>query len=146
MYPHLKQERSLNLAPCIDFLFILLVIFATAAISREVTRSQQVDLVKVSNTTSVNNSPQHQALVISIDASGAYIWNGQLKDYPMPTPAAVSKELQVRKKSSSSRKALPPVYLRIDANAPWEKVATLLSTVESEGFEVYPLLEEQKPS
>lgn len=143
MLSHLKQERPLNLAPCIDFLFILLVIFATAAISREVIRSHQVELAQVEGSSSSKQSPNHQALIISINSAGNYIWNGQLKDYPMPTIQAVVRELKVRKKSSALKNQLPPVYLRIDAIAPWEKIATLLTAIEQEGFEAYPLLEEK---
>lgn len=133
--PSLKEPR-LNLAPLIDVLFILLVLFATAAISREVAHSQQIELAKVDPTSSEEKSLQAHALtsMISIDAQGDYFWNAQLRDYPLKNIAQVRAELLQRKKSRFFAEKVTPVYLRIDAKAPWEPIAQLIEEIEEQGF------------
>lgn len=143
MLSNLKQDRPLNLAPCIDFLFILLVIFATAAISREVARTTQVNLVRIEQGNQKPSAAPHKSLVITVDPSGHYIWNAQLKDYPMPSAQSVQKELRLRKKSTSHKNERPVVYLRIDAKAPWSSVATLITAIEEVGFSALPLLQDK---
>ena len=43
----LKGKEGINLAPMIDFLFLMLVFFASLAISRVTTRDTDIDLVEI---------------------------------------------------------------------------------------------------
>ena len=43
----IKGKGTINLAPMIDFLFLMLVFFASLAISRVTTKDTEIDLVKL---------------------------------------------------------------------------------------------------
>src|SRR5271166_152482 len=91
----LKAAPSFNFAPMIDFLFLMLALFATLAVSRAALFDTEIELAKV------NTSPQGQALRsktqthlihLKINAQGAYTWLTEFHEYPMETATMIQEE------------------------------------------------------
>lgn len=145
----LKARISLNLAPMIDFLFLMLVFFASLAISRVMTLDTEIHLAKVQaevpeGRSDKNKSDLPQKVVsLSISANGEYRWITQVRDYEIPTPAGVAQELlsQYEQGQLPRDKGRTQVFVKIDQNARWQPIVDLLFAVRQAGFQIFPLYE-----
>lgn len=139
-----RPRLSMNLAPMIDFLFLMLVFFASLAVSRVTTRDTEIQLVQVTEQASSSEIQAPQALVhIAINANNEYKWVTELRDYPLTKPDEISAELE----SQHAQGLLPQdktqtqVLLRIDTKASWDSVLNALFAVRKAGFSARPLYE-----
>jgi biopolymer transport protein ExbD len=136
-------SRGLNLAPMIDFLFLMVVFFATLAVSRVTTQDTEIDLVKVEGKrgTTEASSADLEVIQLTVTAEGTYKWVTELHDYPMSTADEIGNELrsQYRRGGLSEDKSLTKVMLRIDKEAQWESVMKVIFAVRDEGFSVHPV-------
>ncbi len=144
--PTEEQRDRLNLAPMLDFLFLMLVFFATIAVSRASTQDTNIDLVKVQPETkasSANPTADKKIIMVSVNAEGKYQWITEMRDYPMETEAEIAKEL----KNQYSQGLLPEdkektqVLVRIDKEAKWEPILKLIFAIRDAGFTVHPVYE-----
>jgi biopolymer transport protein ExbD len=142
----LKATPSFNFAPMIDFLFLMLALFATLAVSRAALFDTEIELAKV------NTSPQGQALRsktqthlihLKINAQGAYTWLTEFHEYPMETAIMIQEELARQYQSGSlpEEKTKTEVLLHIDQNAPWGQVANAIFAIREIGFSARPVYE-----
>jgi biopolymer transport protein ExbD len=140
----LKEREGINLAPMIDFLFLMLAFFASLAVSRVATKDLDINLVKIQEETHAtisNQSEDMKKIHISITADGSYKWQTDLNDYLMQTPNEIVDELEVQYQNGF----LPPersqttLYLKIDKHAPWEPIAKLIFEVRQSGFDIKPV-------
>jgi biopolymer transport protein ExbD len=143
MFPdELEKTPTFNFAPMIDFLFLMLALFATLAMSRSALVDTQIDLAKLK---SEKNRPAKNlhAIHLSIGPSGQYKWLTEFQEYPMPSPTAVQEELtrQYNQGSIPQDRLQTEVLFHIDKHAPWEKVAQLLFAVREVGFTARPVYE-----
>ncbi|MDE3045666.1 MAG: biopolymer transporter ExbD [Verrucomicrobiota bacterium] len=139
----IKTGHQFNFAPMIDFLFLMLALFATLAISRAALLDTEVELAELkadkANTSNVDRHPIH----LSITAEGKYKWLTEFQEYPMISVDAVQEELARQYKLG----VLPQdhnqteVLLHIDRKAPWDSIAKLLFGVREVGFPVRPVYE-----
>ena len=144
----LKARISLNLAPMIDFLFLMLVFFASLAISRVMTLDTDIDLAKVKNETA-GDRRQRSAVVprkiisLSISSEGEYRWLAQVRDYEIASAEGVALELQQQYDQGllPGDKTLTQVFVKIDRNARWQPIIDLLFAVRNAGFQIFPLFE-----
>lgn len=148
----LKGRLSLNLAPMIDFLFLLLMFFATLAVTRITTKDTDIQLVEVKPETPAATQAQlpseFKIISISVNSEGKYRWSTEIKDYPMSTPEEIKDELilQYEKGLLPENKLETQVLLKIDKNATWEPILKLIFAIRDAGFEVRPVYEpDQKP-
>ena len=142
----IKGRQSLNLAPMIDFLFLLLMFFATLAMTRITTKDTDIDLVEIkpetTSTTAQGNSDL-KTVNITINSEGKYKWVTDVKDYPMNSPDEIKDELlkQYDKGILPEDKLLTQVLLKIDKNATWEPILKAIFAIRDAGFEVRPVYE-----
>lgn len=145
----LKARISLNLAPMIDFLFLMLVFFASLAISRVMTLDTEIQLAKLqpevpqqSRHRKERDLPQ-KVVSLSIAANGQYRWITQVRDYEISTPAGVVQELQSQYQQGQlpRDKRRTQVFVKIDREARWQPIVDLIFAVRRAGFQIFPLYE-----
>ena len=140
----LKPSLHLNLAPMIDFLFLMLCLFATLAITRATlfdTKLNLVHLSKEKDASLVYNKEDLYQVNLSIDKAGSYKWITEIQDYPMNNLIQIQNELvhQYNIGLLPRDKNKTEVLLHIDKNATWETVAKLIFSVRQVGFEAKPI-------
>ncbi|MDE3055079.1 MAG: biopolymer transporter ExbD [Verrucomicrobiota bacterium] len=144
LIPHeeIRPAQHFNFAPMIDFLFLMLALFATLAISRATLFDTEVTLAthneaKEPLVLHAENHPVH----ISIHDDGSYKWLTEFGEYAMPTVSMVQEELarQYQVGVLPKEKEKTQVLLHIDKQAPWDAVMQILLSVEELGFHAHPL-------
>jgi biopolymer transport protein ExbD len=145
LIPHdeLKPSHSFNFAPMIDFLFLMLALFATLAVSRAALYDSEIELAQLKpdqGGTSLR-SKEIQQVHLSITANGTYKWLTEFKEYPMETIEAIQEELarQYQLGALPQDKTKTEVLLHIDKKAPWEPIAKAIFAVKEVGFNGRPV-------
>ncbi|HEY4831011.1 MAG TPA: biopolymer transporter ExbD [Waddliaceae bacterium] len=141
----LKERGGLTLAPMIDFLFLMLAVFASLAVSRNVMRDTDIELVK-SKTEVLSSTPSNHELKlvhITINADGTYKWVTEIRDYSMEKAEQIAYEL-IRQHNQGllpEDKLNTQVMVKIDREARWEPILNVLLAIKEAGFEVRPVYE-----
>jgi len=146
---NLHAQTSFNLAPMIDFLFLMLAVFATLAVTRATLFDTKLDLAHLKKETTsslVHPKPSNFQVNISISPTGEYKWITEIHDYPMIDCQKIQKELIYQHKIGvfPKDKTQIQILLHIDKNAPWERIAKLLFAIREIGFEAHPIYESVK--
>lgn len=141
----LKERTGLSLAPMIDFLFLMLAVFASLAVSRIVIKDTEIELVKSDielPPTSITH-PDFKLINITVAADGCYKWVTEIRDYPMESADAIAQELiyQYGQGLLPEEKIKTQILLKIDCKAQWEPILNLVLAIKEAGFEVRPLYE-----
>lgn len=145
LIPHdeLKPEHHFNFAPMIDFLFLMLALFATLSVSRAVLYDEEIDLVqlKPSKEASSLKAKEIHQINISVTAAGGFKWLTEFQEYPMENVHAIQEELarQYQMGALPQDKAKTEVLLHIDQRAPWAAVANAIFGVKEVGFTARPV-------
>ncbi len=140
----LKERTGLALAPMIDFLFLMLAVFASLAVSRVVIRDTDVELVRSKTESSSFHDPCDLKLVhITISEGGGYKWVTEIRDYMLDSPEAIAHELleQHERGLLPEEKLKTQVLLKIDRMARWEPILHAILAIREAGFEVRPVYE-----
>lgn len=142
----LRGKEGINLAPMIDFLFLMLMFFACLAVSRATSKDTDIELVEVAPETNVsqaNADTDTKIINISIDAEGKYKWVTEVRDYLMQTPEEIAQELlqQHKKGLLPQDKSKTQILLKIDKNAVWDPILKAIFAIRDAGFEVRPVYE-----
>ncbi len=137
----LKKAASLNLAPMVDFLFVIVAVFATLAVTRAVLYDTEVNLVKVNAEKKTPTTDQPYVLNIGITEEGHYKWITEVSEFLMESTASVQKELQKQQQLGLIPKdpEQTKILLHIDRNARWEPVANAIFALREQGFPVHPV-------
>ena len=98
LIPHdeLKPTSGINYAPMIDFLFLMLALFATLAISKASLYDAEIHLAEIkspSPTDTMQNKKEIQQINISILANGQFKWLTEFQEYPMIRVEEIQEEL-----------------------------------------------------
>jgi len=140
----LRREKFLNLAPMVDFLFLIVAVLATLAVTRSTLYDTEVNLVKVSSPT--ENTPlsthtEPYLINLSITSQGKYKWMTDTDEYLMPDLASIQQELlsQVTRGLLPKDKQKIKVLLHIDKSAPWESISNIIFAVQESGFAIHPV-------
>lgn len=148
LIPHdeLKPSHSFNFAPMIDFLFLMLSLFATLALSRAALYDSDIQLATLKPTAqdkSVESSKKMQQINISLDAAGSYKWITEFQEHPMENVAAIQAEIsrQYQIGALPRDKNQTEVLLHIDKKASWEPIAQAIFGIREIGFVAYPVYE-----
>ena len=143
----LNSRANFNFAPMIDFLFLMLALFAVLAVSRSALLDTEVNLVQLKSQASQPRSQlqsKMQTIHLSVTSSGAYKWLTEFQDYPMENTIAIQNELsrQYQLGALAQDKAETQVLVHIDKQAHWEAIAKLIFAVRELGFSIRPVYEE----
>lgn len=150
LIPHdeLKPVHHFNFAPMIDFLFLMLALFATLAISRAALYDSEVELVELKPEKGAASlrSKQVQQINLSITALGGYKWLTEFQEYPMETVQAIQEELarQYQMGALPEDKTKTEVLLHIDRKAPWDPIAKAIFAIREVGFNARPVYDVEK--
>lgn len=141
---NLKPKISMNLAPMIDFLFLMLAFFATLAVSRAALFDTQLDLVKLAkdqNSNRVSSQEESFQINLSVSKNGSYKWITEIQDYPMENISTIQNELFYHYNIGAlpKDKSKTQVLLHIDKNATWESIAQLVFAIREAGFNALPI-------
>jgi biopolymer transport protein ExbD len=145
----LHERGGVSLAPMIDFLFLMLAVFASLAVTRIVLKDTEVDLVRskmeAHSPTSLLSGQDLKLIHVSVMQNGNYKWMTEIRDYPMETADDVANELisQYEKGLLPTDKLQTQVLLKIDREAQWEPILKVLLAIKDLGFEVRPVYEPQ---
>jgi len=142
----LKPKATFNFAPMIDFLFLMLSLFATLAISRASLYDTDLNLVQLKPEEGkglYQSQSEIHNINVSISEKGNYKWITEFQSYPMESLEAVQKELvrQYELGLFPKDKSKTEVLLHIDKSAPWEPIAKLIFSIREAGFQVFPIYE-----
>lgn len=145
-YEDLQKPPTFNFAPMIDFLFLMLSLFATLAISRAALFDSEIDLVKLNQDSQTSASPtkkEIQQINLSITAKGQYKWLTEFDEYPMDTIKDIQQELthQMQIGALPKDREKVEILLHIDQNAPWKPIAEAIFAVKECGFNAHPVYE-----
>lgn len=145
LIPHdeLKPANTFNFAPMIDFLFLMLALFATLAVSRAALYDAEVDLVELKpekGAASLRAKEVHQ-INLSINANGSFKWLTEFQEYPMETVQMIQEELarQYQLGTLPQDKGRTEILLHIDRKAPWEPIAKAIFAIREVGFTARPV-------
>lgn len=141
----LKSRDGVTMAPMIDFLFLMLAVFASLAVSRIVIRNADIELVqsKTELPSALELTHDYKIINLSISEQGSYQWLTEIRDHPMESVKEITDELlrQYKKGLLPEDKLKTQVLVKIDRNARWEPVLQLLLAIREAGFEVRPVYE-----
>jgi len=127
----------------IDFLFLMLALFATLAVSRAALYDSQVELVQLKPEKGAASlrAKEIQQVNLSISPSGGYKWMTEFQEYPMESVQAIQEELarQYQLGALPQDKTKTEVLLHIDKKAPWEPIAKVIFAIREVGFNARPV-------
>lgn len=142
----LKVRNAINFAPMVDFLFIVIVVFATLAITRNAVHDKTIDLVQTNEKSASSSLPKQQELKtinLTVTPQGKYKWYFDEKHliltHPSDLKQMIAQEIQLGHLSADETQT--QVLLHIDKNAQWESIANLIFTIREIGISVYPVYE-----
>ncbi len=140
----LKSQKSLNLAPMVDFLFLILAIFAVLAVTRTVLYDADIQAVKLetpAGTPSLSHAEPGYTVLLSINNKGQYKWVSEFNEFLLRDVQAITHELYKQQKLGLLPKdcSKVKVLLQIDKNAQWEPIAHAIFAVREAGFAISPV-------
>lgn len=147
----LKPNIAMNFAPMIDFLFLMLALFATLALTRSALYDSSIDLAKLKANETDNmvlTEKDLHRIHLSIDQKGQYHWVTEFNEHLMQTTDQMQQELAKQHHLGliPKDKRQTMVLLHIDRKAPWNAVAQLVFAIKEIGFDVHPIHESDKES
>ena len=123
-----KLMSEINVVPYIDVMLVLLVIFMVTA--PMLTQGIKVDLPKA-NSEPIDDVPNHQPLVLSVDAQGnLYINVGDDEDQP-----ASGKEVIARVGAVLRNRPETPILVKADRAVPYGYVVGAMVVLQQGGAE-----------
>ncbi len=142
----LKATPHFNFAPMIDFLFLMLALFATLAVSRAALYDSEVQLVQLKPDAGAHNvrGSEVYQINLTITATGQFKWLTEFQEYPMENLQAIQAELirQYHIGALPQDKEKTQILLHIDQNTPWGVIARTLFAIREIGFTARPVHEE----
>jgi len=140
----LKCQKSLNLAPMVDFLFLILAVFAVLSVTRTVLYDSEVNLVKMDTQTpppSMTDQQPGYTVLLSINDQGQYKWVTEFNEFFLDGVEAIEKELHKQQELGFLPKEneKTKVLLHIDRNANWDSIAKAIFAIKEAGFQISPV-------
>ncbi len=141
----LQGNKGFNLAPMIDFLFLMVVFFAVLAVSRITTNDTEIELVKLderpTGVSAAESVEELKVVTVSVTDEGDYKWVTELRDYQMATAEEIGEELsrQYARGILPREKSQTKVLLKIDSKAQWEPIMQVIFAIKEQGFTVHPV-------
>jgi biopolymer transport protein ExbD len=140
----LTHRSYINLAPMVDFLFVILAVFAVTAITRSVLSDSELKLVHAND--KKTSSPQQidieiQTLSFSVTDKGFYKWKSADEEFILDTPQAVQQELHRMELQGllPQDRASVKILLHIDKDAKWEPIMQIIFAIRQIGYDIHPV-------
>lgn len=142
----LTGKSSLNLAPMVDFLFLIVAVFATLAVTRAALYDSDINLVKVTQAESVSDptiTADFSVVNLGVTANGQYKWITEFNEYLMENVDAIEQELVKQQQLGllPREQQKTKVLLHVDKKAQWEPVIELIFSLKKSGFQIHPVYE-----
>ena len=146
----IKSYGGLNLAPMVDFLFLVVAVFATLAVTRAALYDNKIKLVKIHpavENSSVAGQNDSYIVNLSVNEKGEYKWITEFNEYIIPSVAAIQQELLKQQSLGLIPKdnGRTKVLLHIDKSAQWEPIAQVIFAVRQSGFDIHPVYDMEDP-
>ena len=142
----LRREGSINLAPLVDFLFLVIAVLATLAVTRAALYDSEVNLAQISP--EKEGSPltaysDSYIVNLGITAEGEYKWITEVDEHLMQGTQTIQQELSKQQEYGllPKEKDKVKILLHIDKEAPWDPIAQLIFAIREKGFQVHPVYE-----
>jgi biopolymer transport protein ExbD len=140
----LHRSGSMNFAPMIDFLFLMVIAFAFLSVSRFSLYDDRVKLARVplEQEESLATRAIDPCLVhIAITEGGEYKWLTETKEFLVQGVENICKEILQQQQMETLPKdaAEIKILLHIDKNAKWDFVAQTIFFMQKAGFIVHPV-------
>ena len=147
----LKSNLSFNLAPMIDFLFLMLAFFAILAVTRATLFDTKLSLVQLkpeANASQIVSQEEKHQINISISKEGNYKWITDIQDYPLENVKHVQNEIiaHLEKGYIPQDKSKTQILLHIDKGSPWDPIAKIIFSIRDLGFDAHPIYEPKESS
>lgn len=145
----LKHFEKGGWAPMVDFLFVIIIVFATIAITRNVVQDRELRLAQPLQQQKTTHQVQHNAVHVinlSINHLGRYKWLSNSNEIVFDS----AKQLGERLISLRNQHRLPTqtdrvkILLYIDKTAPWQPIADAIFAVREAGYDVHPVYQSAK--
>ncbi len=140
----LKEKKGINLAPMVDFLFLILAVFAVMAVTRTALYDSEVDLVKMDTQApppSMTDSQPGYTVLLSINEEGQYKWVTEFNEFLLDGVSAIKHELMKQEELGllPKDKSKTKVLLHIDKEASWESIAQVIFAIKETGYQISPV-------
>jgi len=140
----IQTRKSLNLAPMVDFLFLILAVFAIMAVTRTALYDSEVSLVKMDTQApppSMAETEPGYTLLLSVNDKGEYKWVTEFNEFQLEGVDAVRHELLRQEELGllPQDKEKIKVLLHIDKNANWESIAKVIFAIKETGYQISPV-------
>ena len=147
----LKGFGGLNLAPMVDFLFLVVAVFATLAVTKAALFDSEVKLVKVlpaSDHSPFIGQNDYYIINLSVTEDGEYKWITEFNEYLIDGVKGIESELTKQQELGllPKEKEKTKVLLHIDKEAKWEPISQIIFTVKQAGFEIHPVYDFEEAS
>lgn len=139
----LKTKGIINLAPMVDFLFII-ALFATLAITRTALFDSEITLAKVKEKESDAMDKRNVHIInLSVAKTGQYKWITEFNEYAMDGIPSILQELSKQQELGliSPDKSKTKILLHIDKKAEWDPIAQLVCSLKKTGYQIHPVYE-----
>ncbi|HSX03946.1 MAG TPA: biopolymer transporter ExbD [Rhabdochlamydiaceae bacterium] len=143
----IRLQRNINLAPMVDFLFLILVMFALFAVTRTALYDSEVSLVKGSSEQASlppdSAEEELTTVFLSINQNGQYKWITEFNEFLIEDVGTILEEIQKQQQLGflPQENEKIKVLLHIDENATWHSIAQVIYTVKEAGFSIRPVYE-----
>ena len=139
-----KIRKGINLTPMVDFLFLILAVFAVLAFTRTALYDSEVNLVKMDTKAPPPSMAEAQpgyTVLLSINDRGQYKWVTEFNEFLLDGVTAVKQELVKQQELGllPSDKNKTKVLLHIDREANWESIAKIIFAIKETGYQISPV-------
>lgn len=145
----LTQRASVNLAPMVDFLFLILAVFAVLSITSSKVFLEDIDLAQSEDTLDSSIAQfEPQQLHLFVNKDGQYLLQEDHSTLKFEKCKQVATTLQDRQIAGYLPKDTSQVsiLLHIDKQAEWEHVMQLLVSLQNAGFTVQTVYQQAPAS
>lgn len=141
----LRRTMSINLAPMVDFLFLIMAVFATMAITRSYLIDNDINLVSMKPKQDIVKTADTPSYLINISVTqdGNYKWITDVNEFLIANPQGLQSELIKQQKNGTlpANREHTRVLLHIDKEAQWQAIAQAIFAIKQSGFQIFPVYE-----
>jgi len=131
----LVPKSTISFAPMVDFLFIVIAIFAVIAISRKALFDSHLSLVEATGNSKTASHHADHTVNLSISPNGEYKLIDAKESLILDDIETIKQELNKHQTTH--------ILLHIDKHTEWQPIAKLIYSMNEEGFHVYPVYEKK---
>lgn len=141
----LRGRSFLNLTPMVDFLFLVVAIFAILTITRADLFDSEISLAKIELEQSPSKKQNTSAVNLSVTKSGQYKWITELSEYSMEGIPTILQELSRQKQLGllPSESENVKILIHIDEKAEWDSIVQLIYSLKKNGYSPHPIHEKK---